>query len=494
MAALVVTLYFVFLNPVPDFYPQQENDPFTYLSLAKGLIDGKGYPTKHWMPGFPTFLALGIYTLGQNFTLLKAYMLLFSLLTVCSCFAYFQAFLPRREAFWLALLISVTPSFFAHSHRLMSEIPCLAFSMLALATTEKISRSPTLSTRSQWLTVGTMWFAGVIAVLIRGNALALAPALLTTSIGTWRNNNSRRRMPAFKIAIGGLLVLITFGIWTARNRALTFDGIHNVTYLQEVQAVDIGKLWMASGEFGSGENRVDLRQLTLRIWNNIRYYLVYNTADCILLGSGALQEIETTKLGFFITACITAVAFTGWIFLWRYSVAGAIYLAISLALIAIYPTGGSVRMLVPAIPLLVLSGYFGISHILGESTIRGWLHSMVAVGIVLITQSGDQQTRHPYSYDEFADFVAVIDQTSKKFDSSNALVVSHRCHAIDALTDFKSTPDISRAIDALRSKEYEVVLTIDFEEFSPNTNLPSSISIRPEIKHGEATVYSLRSK
>ncbi len=494
LAAMVVTFYLVFLNPVPDFYPQQENDPFTYLSLAKGLIDGEGYPTKHWMPGFPAFLAVAISILGQNFALLKLWMLLFAFLAVCSSYAYFASFLPRRDACWLAMLVAISPSFFSHSHRLMSEIPCLAFSMLALATTELISRMTYLSTRRQWLLIGTLWFASVIAVMIRGNALALAPALIAASIATWRNVESRSWKPATAISIAGLLVFIAFGAWTARNRTQTYDGIHNVTYLQEVQADDIGKLWDSAGNFENGAKRATPIRIANRVRNNICWYLVYHISDCIFPGSSELQEVETGSLGFLVATLITSLVVVGWLTLWRHSVAGAIYLLLSLALIAVYPTGGAERMLVPSIPLIMLSGYFGLRLVLGKSIIKGWLCSMAVLGIICIIVDGDRQARHPYSFDAFADFVAAIDQANNRFDRPGTLIVSHRCAPINALTDFDSTNELSSAVDKFRSKEVNTVLIIDFEEFEPSSELPTDIHTKLEIEHGAVRVHSLRTE
>jgi 4-amino-4-deoxy-L-arabinose transferase-like glycosyltransferase len=452
LCAAAVVCYLVFLNPVPDFYPEQQNDPFTYISLAKSLAAGNGYPTKHWFPGFPALLAVLVSLFGLDFAWLKLSMIGTAALLAVSCYWYFRNLVSTSEARYLALLVLLVPSVFEYSHKLMAEIPCLAFAMLTLAAVETLRRAPDGPGATRWTIV--LVLACAASVAIRGNSLALVPALAVALVPGGRSPLYRQRC-----AMAIVAALVVFGSWNLRNRSVEYSGIDNVTYTQEVQALNIGAVWRTGG-FVDPAQRAGLRDLVRRVYENVAWYQAYNVVNAVFPGAGSLRDIRRSGLGLGLALLLASPVLIGaWAF-FRASPAGAVYLLASLAMILVYPTGGAPRMLVSSIPPLVLSAYFGFRAIGGMEFSKGWLVTAACVGLFTCAVAGQRQQDHPYSFDGFADFLALLHEAGERHAQPVVALVSDYPQVVAALSTFR--PDeLPRAVDDLKSGRASTFLMVD---------------------------------
>lgn len=488
LAAVTTFCYFHFLNGVPDFYPEQQNDPFEYLQLAKSLHRGDGFPTKHWMPGFPALLAVWMKIVGLDFTLLKLCMVGVAVLLFVSCYLYFRQVLSGDTARWLTLLVAVTPLVFSYSHKLMSEIPSLAFTMLSLAAMEMLrGKEQAPAARVTWTLVLTLSCA--TAVMIRGNAVVLALAIVAAGLLSRREKASRYDPVVY---LGAIAVVAVFAGWMLHNRSKEYTGIHNISYFEEVQAQEIKALWRAGG-FGSGVERAGPADLVQRVYRNVVWHHSYNVADCLFPGAGRLRLLKMPWLGAALALLLAGPVALGIRRGLTVTPVGTIYLLLSLALVVVYPTGGASRMLIPSIPLLILCGYLGLRRVLGTAAVRGWVATVGALGLVSCALAGEIQQRHPYSYDEFGDLVAALKWVQTQYGEEPPMLISSRPEVVLALTDLR-VGEMDDAIVAVESQRRQFVLVAEsrVEAFEPTANLPLQLERNVLYEKGDIRIWEVR--
>ena len=280
----------------------------------------------------------------------------------------------------------------------------MASSMLALLAMLRVVERSGGRHRLAWVAV--LVVTGPIAVLIRGNALAIAPALF---FGVLRSGGPGERAQRVILGSGLLAIMGTFAAWSLRSEQKHYDGIHNVTYLKEIQARDIGALWEASGKFGDGVERVDAVALANRAYVNFAWYQVYRVAGFLVPSSASLPGVKLSKLGF-VLALVFLVPFgVGFASLAKRTPELAMYLAFSLLLVVVYPTGGSPRMLVPIIPILLAAGYLGLERMICPRAAIGWLIGLAVLNLANCVVEADRQRLQPYSRAGFNDFLRIID-------------------------------------------------------------------------------------
>ncbi len=342
IGALLFVVYLVYLNDVPDFRPDQEHDAFQYIKLSRHLLAGEGYPSKHFLPGFPVLLAGLIGCFGLDWIRLKLTMIILALLGVILAQRVYQRVIPSWASTPLALVLASTPSYFDYAHRLMSEIPTITITLAALVALDRLSATRGSGDRLLWS--ATLIAGGAIAVLFRGNALALVPALF---VGTLRSRETVPRGTRWAIWFALLAALLSVGAWSLRSAHRRYDGVHNVTYLKEIQAKDISALWK-EGDFRNGVEREDASGMARRVYRNIAWYHAYGIASLFAPGARSLADVELYGLGLAWATLLLVPQFIGFIRLASRSPELATFLLCSLILIIIYPTGGSKRIDRPA--------------------------------------------------------------------------------------------------------------------------------------------------
>jgi hypothetical protein len=438
---LIAILYCIYPNGVPDFRQDQEHDPFTYVILGKSIINENTYNTKHWMPGFPVMLGVMIRWFGQDWLRLKLAMVACSLATLVIVRQIYARIASPRHATLLTLALALTPLYFDYSHRLMSEIPFLAASSLSLLAICELRRSTkqwSLVALSAALTVST-----VVAVMIRGNALAIVPALVVEI--SWRRGRASASLHWGAIIALAALILI-YSLWTLRCSKFEYDGIDNVSYLQEVCAEDIGQLWKAGG-YRDGVSRIGPSGLAKRVYQNVAWYQSYRMAGLIVPSADQLGSITRRGAGLGLAGlCLVPIALGAWE-LGKRSPALFTYLASTMLITIVYPTGGSARMLMPAIPLLIGCGYLGLERILGSTMVGGWIFCLIAANLITSITSADMQSKHPYSYDDFERFVELVAVDIPAHSKPHDVVHSSYPLVVQALTGLESIDSAEIASD-----------------------------------------------
>lgn len=423
LTIMSVSAYLSYPNALPDFRPDQEHDAFMYIHYANDISNGLGYQTKHWMPGFPYLLSWLIGLFGFDYFKLKLSIVAIGAGAYAATFAYVRciaADLPHRHliAWVVTLSTAVSPLLFDYSHRLMSEIPALCCAMTALWLCEVVRRSQ--STRTLVIAAVALSAVCGLAVLMRGNALALVPGLLASAAYDWR----ARRRAAIACAVAATFALGLFVSWSARNASQTYEGIHNVTYLQEIQARDVEALWRA-GRFDEGIERVPAAELARRVYQNGMWYVLYGIADGVVPGARSVGTVDTSRLGLVLALTALVPVLVGAFSVARYSPAGVIYLVATLALALAYPSGGSARMLIPSIPLLQVAAFFGIATMGSLAGAMAWTAAVSAVLFAATLTAADRQVKSPYSYPGFADYYAGLTLVNRLVPARALLVTPH---------------------------------------------------------------------
>lgn len=423
LTIMSVAAYLTYPNAVPDFRPDQEHDAFFYIHFANDIRNGLGYQTKHWMPGFPYLLSWLIGVFGLDYLKLKLSIVALGVGAYAATFAYVRCIavqLAHRHliAWVVTLSTALSPLLFDYSHRLMSEIPALFCAMTALWLCEVVRR--TESTRMLLTAaVALSAFCG-LAVLMRGNGLALVPALLASAAYDW----PARRRAAIACVVAATFTLGLFVGWSARNANQTYEGIHNVTYLQEIQARNLGALWNAGG-FDEGVERVTPAELAHRVYQNGVWYVLYGIADGVVPGIRSLATVDTSRLGAVLALTASVPVLIGVFGLARYSPAGVVFLVATLGLALAYPTGGSPRMLISSVPLLQVAAFFGIASMGSLAGAMAWTAAVSAALYAATLTAADRQAKWPYSYPGFSDYYAGLTLVNRLVPTRALLVTPH---------------------------------------------------------------------
>lgn len=231
--------------------PHSGGDNAGYVALADALVRGEGY-TESWDPAtpphtkyppvFPAALAAAIALGARSWAALKVVPLLFGVAALGGVVAWGWR---RRGPPWgvgAALATAWSAAFLGHVHHLLSDVPLLAFTMLALALVER-RRDDRLPEGTPPATedepegpgarpgvpgVGAVVLALVFAGLAWFTRSAALPLLL--ALGAWLLVTR-----AWKLALGAAVALgLPTLWWLARARGAVSDG----AYAREFWMVD----------------------------------------------------------------------------------------------------------------------------------------------------------------------------------------------------------------------------------------------------------------
>ena len=404
IAAFILIFYFVFINAVPDYRSDQKEDAFEYIGQAKDILHGHGFLTKHWMPGFPYFLSMVIKITGVSWEPLKIVMILISFSALFAAYLLFSRIVEIKTAVMLSLYLAVIPLYFDYSHRVMSEIPYLLASLLAVYFICQLNNN-----YGKWKYLILATIGSFAAIMIRGNGLALVAALFSNLL-QFRKPNSKQ----LSIAI---LLIVMFSAWTIRNSHYKFSGIDNITYLQEVQASNIKDLWSAGG-FSANVSKIDLKSLSVRVYQNFAWYISTNFAKVLN------PFISNKHVPLVLIFCIPGII--GIIRLFKISPPSFAYCISSIFLLLIYPTGGAQRMFIAVIPFILVSTYLGIEAIFKKKNL-----AFLIMALFGVLNSGScfsyamKQKGSPYNDTSFVAFSETLTKIPKNYPvfSSNPWAV-----------------------------------------------------------------------
>ncbi len=162
---LTVIFWVIALTDMPrDFY-DLGGDSAQYIILAESLTQGKGfrainYPREpfsaYYPPVFPLFLAPIIYFWGRNFYLMRVLTALLGYVSLFFIYQLFKKYTDKKTAFMLICFFALNWTFILYSTRyILSDIPYLCFSSLALFWSGRYVEKPSLFNREGfWLITG----------------------------------------------------------------------------------------------------------------------------------------------------------------------------------------------------------------------------------------------------------------------------------------------------------------------------------------------------
>lgn len=189
-----------------DYKPDLNGDNISYYALGHALADGKGYtsimgiaetPHNHYPPGYPFIVSLAVRA-GAGIIGVK---MLNGVFFFLSCLILYHLFYRTTKnvyiTFFVTLLVALNASLLRSATTMMSEIPFLFFSSLALLLFSFLLERKKCDRRYLLLLLGTAACA-VAAYYIRTVGIALVLALVATLAAllvasVWQNRKSAWR-------------------------------------------------------------------------------------------------------------------------------------------------------------------------------------------------------------------------------------------------------------------------------------------------------------
>ena len=356
---LFILLAFLSFDPKPFL----GGDNATYILLAKGLSKGKGLrdiwapgmpPHTQYPFGFPLLLAPLVAVFPHPVVPMKLFVLALAFLSILFVHAMGNETLRAEQRLFLIALLSLSPVLIEFSHWVLSEVPYLCISFLALFLLK--DREDALNDWRFWL--------GLIAVAfayhIRTAGIALVAAVPLYLL-------IKRRWASFGITLLTLFILLL--PWALRNRGLSQEG----GYLQQ---------FLLKEPYNPALGYAALSDFIARFGTNLKIYALQVLPGSIIppLGEARPGGI-TTLIGIALTLlCLWGLAVQG-----REKIRLThVYLICYLGVALLWPSVWSDRrFLLPVLPLLLvifISGAFSLSQAL-------WKKKPRIIGTALIALS-----------------------------------------------------------------------------------------------------------
>ncbi len=350
-------------------------DNAAYMILAENIITpGRGYmdyylagelkPHTHYPFGYPLLLAPLMAVFGKNFIVLKLLSLAMAVGSVLLFARLARSYF--RPSVWAgaSLVFALNPLVVEYSHWILSEIPFLFFSLLALNlfNDSELKKDARFGYKF-WLAIVCM----AMAVHIRsiGLAFLFAGALYYLAGRSW-----------MKCGVFVLTMLLLIMPWIIRNKIVTKDNAVYVTQIFQKNVYNFDQ-----GQIGAGE-------FVGRVVKNIRIYSAREMGRVFLNGPVMLRDRTGNKA---FSAGLSLVMLIGFaVALWRRRGILEFFSLVYMGGILIFPAVASdVRYLLPLVPFLLLYLVEGTAIVAGvfRSNSGGTAAAQIAV-LVLIALSG----------------------------------------------------------------------------------------------------------
>lgn len=302
-------------------------DNAQFINLGRSLADGyglsetiEGEPIPHtkYPFGFPLLLAITHILFPGNLIALKSLVLLLYAISIPLTYLLIRRFAPPPMALGVSALCLASPLLLDYSHQVMSEIPFLLFSLIALLLLHRAHKSDTLPTLAPAI------IAIIAAYYIRSAGLIL----IGTGIIFFALHKKWKE--AGLIAIGSVLLALPYQI---RNASLG-----GTPYIEQLLSIN---------PYRPEEGMLTFTALIERILANLELYSQLVIPYILLPFS--IDTDSFVGVGLFFSALILYALIVGLIK--RHLL--IVYLTCYLGLHILWPDMWSdTRLLVPAIPIL----------------------------------------------------------------------------------------------------------------------------------------------
>lgn len=334
-------------------------DNARYIALGMSLIQGKGL-SKICMPGapadtltpfgYPLLLAPFLALFPVNYLFLK---LLSTLLFLLSLPLLLLVIRDRGESFFLALgvaaLSAINLSLLDFSHKVMSEIPFLFFSLLGLFVLQRsLKSSGTRMNRRGQVLFGLSILILVFSYHIRSIGVVLPAALLSFLI-------LRKR---YRLAlVAGLVILCLVLPWALRNHAVGNGG---GGYLDH---------FVLKNSYNPALGKVTAGDMLARVESNLKTYGIFVIPRALFPSLSPLAGYRGTSSALLILGLVaTLIALLGFVQRARRSVTFMeLYTFFFVGVCVLWPQMWSgMRFLIPVVPLLTYYFLVGLRGVAGK--------------------------------------------------------------------------------------------------------------------------------
>lgn len=234
----------ILINPSGDF---PLNDDWSYGIAVKNLVENKVYQPTNWtsmtLISQVAWGALFSFIFGFSFETLRFSTLLLSLAGLLAFYLSIrQLDQPRSLAVLVTLVVAFNPLYFALSHTFMTDVPFIAFTILALLFLIRYLNTDTGSA----LAWGAVF--SILAILCRQTGLFIPIAFGLTYISKWgfhRKHIMRGLLPLL-LGVGSLYIFQYWMNSTGATPALYGKQVH-----QLLKAVQTPGQWLNRLTFNS---------------------------------------------------------------------------------------------------------------------------------------------------------------------------------------------------------------------------------------------------
>ena len=351
-------------------------DNAQFINLGRSLADGyglsetiEGEPIPHtkYPFGFPLLLAITDIIFPGNLIALKSLVVLFYALSIPLTYLLIREFAAPPMALGASALCLASPHLLDYSHQVMSEIPFLLCSLIALILLHRAQKSNTLSTLALAI------IAIIAAYYIRSAGIILVGTgiLFFALHKKWKETGI--------IAAGSLLLALP---WQIRNASLG-----GTPYIQQLLSIN---------PYRPKEGALTFTTLIERILENLEIYGLYVIPQIFVptFTSSTDPGFSTYFVGLFFSALILYALIVG--LLKRHLL--IVYLTCYLGLYILWPQVWSdTRFLVPAIPILfyaILTSMDELLQLLARALKKTASRAGVVLFFLFLLGSNIYETNH----------------------------------------------------------------------------------------------------
>jgi 4-amino-4-deoxy-L-arabinose transferase-like glycosyltransferase len=316
-------------------------DSAVYVVLAEALSGGQGYTLLshvgdpahvQYPPIFPLLLAPLVYFFGRQSWPMQAMLLIFTLASLLAIYLFLRHREGEKKALLITAVVGISPAFFSYSHQLMSEIPYLCISFLALHFLRRYNQE------SRWISGSGA--AAVIFIILAYLSRSIGFTLLLTAAFTLLLLKPAGRFQHKLVAVGIVLAICAlpaFG-WSIRNTAVA----------QSAGTRSYADTFIAKNEFAADEGTVESpTDLLPRFRRNLSAY-GYGTVALLFPFLRPTREP-------LVTAAVLGLVIVGFAsHLWYRKDGAEVYVAAYGLILLLFPSPVVPRYLLPLFPFLLL--------------------------------------------------------------------------------------------------------------------------------------------
>lgn len=348
-----------------DELPSVIGDNAEFVILARALAQGQGFryinhpdlrPATKYPPGFPAFLAGWSLIFGDSIKSMKINVLVCFVAAAGLTFLLGRRLIGDHLAALAAIAIAISSSVLEYSHQVLSDVPYMLFSLLALYLMITGAR-------------GSRTALAGLALCIWAYFARTAGASLVLASVVFLLLRSRRREAVILICS----FLAVSGLWAIRNYTVAGEGSRYLNVL------------LSANPYDPDKGTVTFSGLAARAWTNGTAYLggllptvVLPTLVKPIRNFG---EIAMTSL---VSVLIMVIVVFGAIALRRKALLVSIYVVLYMAIYLGWPeVWRSERFMIPLAPVLAIYLFAGIRWLLGFFGARGIAVTVVCALLAL---------------------------------------------------------------------------------------------------------------